>query len=240
MRTRDKIIQASIELFNLKGERQVTTNHIAAHLGISPGNLYYHFRNKNDIIRNIFNEYAKLLDKSFSPIDAEDNVIESLSQYFDTIFELMWKFSFLYANLPDILSRDEALQKRYMQVHATLIEKVRLLIQSLKDANVIDISDEDVPMFADSLKLQVMFWISYLRVQNASISIKKSEAYRGVVMVLLQFKPYVCEPATQAILDLQSHYQKQAAETNSDTCENAISECLQTEAEHPQSASNNG
>lgn len=216
MRTRDKIIQASIELFNLHGERQVTTNHIAAHLGISPGNLYYHFRNKNDIIRNIFNEYAKLLDKSFAPIDADNDVIVSLSHYFDTIFELMWKFSFLYANLPDILSRDAALQQRYMQVHATLIEKVRLLIQSLKEAHVIDIDEQDVPMFADSLKLQVMFWISYLRVQKASISIKKAEAYRGVVMVLLQFKPYVCEPAMQAILDLQVHYQKQADENLDD------------------------
>ena len=67
LRTKDKILQASIELFNQVGERQVTTNHIAAHLGISPGNLYYHFRNKEDIVRQIFKEYAKLLETRIKP-----------------------------------------------------------------------------------------------------------------------------------------------------------------------------
>ncbi len=39
LNTRQRIVQAALELFNQQGERQVTTNHIAAHLGISPGNL---------------------------------------------------------------------------------------------------------------------------------------------------------------------------------------------------------
>ena len=57
MKTRDRIIQASKELFNEQGERNVTTNHIASHLGISPGNLYYHFKNKQQIIFDIYLEY---------------------------------------------------------------------------------------------------------------------------------------------------------------------------------------
>ena len=58
MKTRDRIIHSATELFNDQGERNITTNHIAAHLGISPGNLYYHFRNKEDIIHSIFDQYA--------------------------------------------------------------------------------------------------------------------------------------------------------------------------------------
>ncbi|HFH3479332.1 TetR/AcrR family transcriptional regulator, partial [Pseudomonas putida] len=38
--TRDRILQASLHLFNTQGERNITTNHIASHLGMSPGNLY--------------------------------------------------------------------------------------------------------------------------------------------------------------------------------------------------------
>lgn len=57
VKTRDRIVAESLELFNAQGERNVTTNHIAAHLGMSPGNLYYHFRNKQAIIAELFAQY---------------------------------------------------------------------------------------------------------------------------------------------------------------------------------------
>ena len=59
--TYTRIIDASLTLFNEEGERNISTNHIAAHLGISPGNLYYHFRNKDEIIVQLFKRYSEAL-----------------------------------------------------------------------------------------------------------------------------------------------------------------------------------
>ena len=59
--TYNRIIENSLILFNEQGERNISTNHIAAHLGISPGNLYYHFKNKDEIIVQLFKRYSNAL-----------------------------------------------------------------------------------------------------------------------------------------------------------------------------------
>ena len=207
LRTKDKILQASIELFNKQGERQITTNHIAAHLGISPGNLYYHFRNKEDIVRHIFKEYAKLLDNRLTPPSRASEALDALAQYLDVVFELMWRFHFFYANLPDILARDEALQQEYLQVQKGVLAKVVSVLRALQQANVICIDEQDIPNFAHTIKLVVTFWISYLKTQAPHAAIEQPQAYQGVLKVLLLFKPYATTQAMPRIQKLQQHYQ---------------------------------
>ena len=82
MNTKEKIIHTSISLFNENGERAITTNHIASSLGMSPGNLYYHFKNKEDIIRHIFALYRDHLSTHFKPIDKaiyNSDILKSLT-----------------------------------------------------------------------------------------------------------------------------------------------------------------
>jgi AcrR family transcriptional regulator len=210
LRTKDKIIQASTVLFNELGERQVTTNHIAAHLGISPGNLYYHFRNKEDIVRHIFKEYAKLLDQRIQPPGQASEALDVLASYLDTVFELMWRFHFFYANLPDILARDAALQQDYLQVQKGVLNKVISVLQALKAADVIAIADEDIPTFAHTIKLVVTFWVSYLKTQRPHEPMQINQAYQGVLKILLLFKPYATAQAMPRIAKLQAHYQQLA------------------------------
>ncbi|MDP5136209.1 TetR/AcrR family transcriptional regulator [Rheinheimera baltica] len=206
LRTKDKILQASVELFNQVGERQVTTNHIAAHLGISPGNLYYHFRNKEDIVRQIFKEYAKLLETRIKPPTDKAEALDALASYLDAVFELMWRFHFFYANLPDILSRDPALQQDYQHVQQGVLARVTAVLKALKQSEIIQIEDEDITDLAHSIKLLVTFWISYLKTQAPDKDIDQASVYQGVLKVLLLFKPYATAQAQPRISRLQQHY----------------------------------
>ena len=67
---RERIVVASLQLFNELGTHTVSTNHIAAHLSISPGNLYYHFANREEIIRAIFPRAAEAV-RGALPVSAD-------------------------------------------------------------------------------------------------------------------------------------------------------------------------
>ncbi len=92
--TRQRIVQTALELFNQQGERQVTTNHIAAHLGISPGNLYYHFRNKQTIVLELFSQYEQLVDQFLQR--PQDRVMTVADKAFllEALLTALWGYRF--------------------------------------------------------------------------------------------------------------------------------------------------
>ena len=207
MKTRDKIIQASIELFNEHGERTITTNHIAAHLGISPGNLYYHFRNKQDIIQCIFKQYEAHLETSFQPYVEHKIDAEMLVTYFDAMFYVLWKFRFFYANLSDILSKDDVLKEKYLNVQQMVQARASRIIEQLVHDKVIALPTEEIPQLADTMKLVLSSWIGYKLAQSSDTSVSKACLYEGVLRVIMLTKAYSTPESIAAFTQLENHYQ---------------------------------
>jgi len=210
MKTKDRIIDASIELFNSEGERNVTTNHIASHLNISPGNLYYHFRNKEEIIRHIFTKYADHMQVSFEPVKPSQDAMKILTNYLDAVFSALYHFNFLYDNLPVILARDPELRIQFLQIHDKMMEKIHHLIVSLKAADVINVENDDIDDLANIIKQQVTFWISYCKTSSEDATITEPVLYQGLMKVLVLFKPYVTAQYKEAVAEVTAHYKSLA------------------------------
>lgn len=190
MKTRDKIVLAALELFNQQGERNVTTNHIAAYMEISPGNLYYHFSNKQEIVREIFASYSVELLERFTPMATHEESLVMLKRYLDSIFTLMWKYRFFYANLPEILQRDEILHERYLLVQ----EKLRVNLQDIFGAfislKLLKVRQDEVAPLVTSLHLISSSWLGYQSAMSLKSDITEQVIHQGVLQLITIVKPH--------------------------------------------------
>ena len=124
--TRQRILDASLAMFNAQGESNVTTNHIADELEISPGNLYYHFRNKDDIIEQLFGRYEERMDEALSAPSGRLPELEDIWLQLHLVFECIWDYRFLYRDLVEIVARNRPLRMRFARILKRADERAHL------------------------------------------------------------------------------------------------------------------
>ncbi len=191
MKTKDKIVYAALELFNQQGERNITTNHIAAHIGISPGNLYYHFSNKQEIVREIFALYSNEIIERTTPSDAEIDSVVLLKRHADSLFSLMWKYRFFYANLPEILQRDEVLHERYVALQETTQANLHEIFTRFVNMGVMSIEQNEVDNLVTSFHLIASSWLSYRSAMSFATPITEAVVRQGIIQLIYLLKPHM-------------------------------------------------
>ncbi|WP_319535674.1 TetR/AcrR family transcriptional regulator [uncultured Vibrio sp.] len=203
MKTRDKIVYAALELFNQHGERNITTNHIADHIEISPGNLYYHFRNKQEIVREIFALYSAELLERFTPLKGSQESLTMLKSYLDSTFTLMWKYRFFYANLPEILSRDEQLHEQYIEVQDKLQANLIAIMQEFVALKLLDADQKQLTSLVCTLHLIACSWLSYQSAMLPKSNITEQMVRQGMLQMINVVKPVATEQGLEQLLLLE-------------------------------------
>ena len=112
--TRDRILEASIDLFNRHGVQHVAVEHIAAHMSISPGNLTYHFRRKRDLIRATFDLLQARMRGVLRP-KLPAPTPEEGGEDLVVILRTFWELRFFFNALTFLLSQDRLLCERYFE-----------------------------------------------------------------------------------------------------------------------------
>ena len=206
MKTRDRILVTSLELFNLCGEPNVTTIDIANEMDISPGNLYYHFRNKDEIISELFQQFeASMLDVLQGPQDESLDLMDYW-MYIHMIFEKIWEYRFLYRDLASILERNEKLQKRFNRILDRKSESCRLIIESMRSSGLMEIDERQIKALSTNVVIMGTYWMNYQQVRNLGDNPELEDLGHGVYQVMSLIAPYL-PPEGQAMLeDIASGY----------------------------------
>lgn len=115
---RDLILDTALNLFNEQGSHKVTTNHIAEAMGISPGNLYYHFKNKEHIIRELLSRLIQGFDSMLDFQATEGSIPDLVAEIIASTSRLIFAYRFIYSELAALLTRDETFRIMYLDVKA--------------------------------------------------------------------------------------------------------------------------
>ena len=187
--TRQRILDASLTMFNAQGEPNVTTNHIADELEISPGNLYYHFRNKDDIIEQLFGGYEQRMDAALSAPEGRLPGLEDVWLQLHLVFECIWDYRFLYRDLVDILTRNRRLRLRFARILKRADEQAHQVMRGLVQAGVMRASADEVDAAATNILVIATFWLNYAAARGDKD--ERTSIRDGIVQVMMLIAPFL-------------------------------------------------
>ena len=201
-RTAQRILEVSLDLFNRFGEPNVSTTLISAELGISPGNLYYHYPAKDELINSLFDTFESALAELLRAAQDVRNV-EDAWLFLHMLFELVWQYRFLYRDLNDLLSKNRRLETQFKAVLKNKGAAVQSMLAGLIRGGAIQIEQRNVEPVATTMVVVLTYWLSYEYVRDPRHALEPEFAsaalLRGAFHVLNLLTPYL-EPDQRAHL----------------------------------------
>jgi AcrR family transcriptional regulator len=208
-RTAERILEAALDLFNRFGEPNVSTTLISAELNISPGNLYYHYPAKDELINALFDRYERALGEL---LNASDDLrdVEHAWFFMHSLFELIWQYRFLYRDLNDLLSKNRRLETHFQWVLKNKTRAIRSMLGSMGQAGTLKIESREVETTATCMVVVLTYWLSYEYVRDPRRALEPESAQialmRGAQHVLNLLAPYLEASQRNHLLGLASAY----------------------------------
>lgn len=189
-KTRDRILDASLMLFNSIGEPNVTTLLISDELEISPGNLYYHFKSKGDIVTELYERFEGEMAELLA---VPDDAVISLDQYgffAHVLFETVARYRFLYQDLVNVLSRYPQLQPGFQRLLSRKRRAFQRVCLSFLAQGTMAIAEEELDSLCEQLTLTSCYWVSFDSLSHLDER-ESVDPGRGVYQMLRLIQPYL-------------------------------------------------
>ncbi|MCF6317841.1 MAG: TetR/AcrR family transcriptional regulator [Proteobacteria bacterium] len=206
MKTKDRIIQTALYLFNEEGEPNVTTNHIADEMDISPGNLYYHYRSKDDIIWQIFLNYEKKIKQVLLQKDVNYTSMEDMWFYLHMVFEVIAEYRFLYRNLIQLMNRIDFLKRHFRHILALKSQTALKIMTRLAEDDLLNTDKATIASLADQIALTATFWLNYsIAIYDDDFDEEKKLSH-GIFHIMRMVAPFLTEKDKLLLDELSAQY----------------------------------
>jgi AcrR family transcriptional regulator len=198
VKTRDRILDISLQLFNRLGEPNVTTLLISDELEISPGNLYYHFKSKSDIVEELYGHFDHDMNDLLAVPEDVEITLDQQNFFLHLLFETVARYRFIYQDLVNVLSRYDALQSPFRRLLKRKQKAFLTICESFRRQKMMQISDEELGALCEQLTLTACYWSSYDSLSHLQER-DRVDPGRGVYQMLSLLLPYLEEQEQEQV-----------------------------------------
>jgi AcrR family transcriptional regulator len=190
MKTAERILVTSLDIFNQQGENNVSSVEIALELDISPGNLYYHFKGKEVIVAALFELYQDQMNRILSAPLNQSLTIEEFFYFLYLIIEKNHLFRFLYRNPTDLTEKYPSVAKRFVKLIAAQERCVAKLLEQFVAQKTIAVSSVQCGQMVEVIGLVFSQAANYYALKGQDIN-DESYLYKSLGAILFALLPYI-------------------------------------------------
>jgi len=206
-RTRERILETSLDLFNRFGEPHITTGDIAVEMGISPGNLYYHFRNKEEITTELYAAFEAEVQPLVEAPQGRAISVEDLWLWLHLFLERMLRYRFLYRDLVDLAARHHRVGTHIARLLRDGERTLRALFTAMAATGELETTERDLDVLARNAMLILTHAMAYERlVRGPGASHVEPDLGRAAYCVLMLIAPHAQGDARAHIERLSREY----------------------------------
>ena len=188
LKTAEKILLISLDLFNSQGERNITSVDIANDLEISPGNLYYHYKGKDEIVNALVDSYIAKMN--IIPQSSEGN--EDFYKYLFYCLETMHVFRFLFQNIAEISTQYPAINSKLQRLAKFQRQYLRKSFSRQQQDGTLTGTSTDIDLLLDIISLTLFQSLNYYQMQGESLG-NPDIVYRTLMTIYFSLQPYYQE-----------------------------------------------
>jgi AcrR family transcriptional regulator len=204
MRTRDRILDQGLVLFNAEGLPRVSTNRIAAELQISPGNLYYHFKSKEQIVESLIRRFEHRTAPLIDPAVA----VVALDDWWLTLhlgLEAIDAYRFLYRDMDFLLHEYPRCGARLQRQIALNVRAATRQCRQLLSVGVLRASAGEITALARQVVFTASCWPTFSRLMHVGDEDAEGAEHAAYYLLALM-SPYVDGTSRQYLDYLRSKY----------------------------------
>ena len=189
---RERIVETTIDLLNARGNL-IGTTQVAEHLGISPGNLYYHFSNMQAIVHEILSRLHKELEHTLTLHGDEVVNVERLVGYYSNGAMVLWRHRFMVSSALELTAGNPALESDYRKFTSAGIDWIDRIIRNVvkHHPGPVSASPRDLRNLAENMWVLWNGWPRHAEHFREDARAEPAAIAHGLELIAMTLAPYV-------------------------------------------------